>query len=1750
MTQESLSSLERFIGLLQTEGLSASGALERLRAENRPSESEVLRRLALVRTFDVGLYHQLVEDIDEAPAFADLVKLPEVDALSQAKGTYWLRGSAADNYLRDWNQREEELHQWHARLASFFSRERPSDVLNHIYHLLRANPEQGFDLFEKEFRISDERFDLARCLSLLGILNDPRVQLPEELAYRRRHRQRYYQARSLFADAYYRASTYYPRDSVHSAVERFFGSADHWILHLYATGGMGKSIFLRWLIARRLVPEGTACAKVDLDELPLELIRQQPWLLLIPIADQLNEQLGTFGKLLEQYKDQRMLLRAVSPGVSPPGPADLSSILGQSLQQQFISLLGSVHAERLVIVLDTLEGLTFHPGALAKVMRQLEEVQASVPALRLIIAGRYFIPERVPELSNLFTQSAELLSIERFSYREASEYLTQRGVVDPEVRDAIITKVREPLDEKDRHDGNLDAGSNPFKLSLMAELALSRTGITAPEVLSFPQVDLAYLLERVIKRIPEQPLRWAVRYGAIARQVTPGFIKAVLLNPLREALQGSPTGDEVKQHWPVGPDGYHEQDVWLPEPGREVTTAELWKDLQAYASERGWLTRVGDEAVKFHADVTVPMRDLLARQQIFCMLQRRARDHFERLAAEDPEHWDQWICEAVFHAFQVDGRAADSYWRKWLRTAPVSRDPSVRLTLAQEVLGPDYTLDECTPLRREDGDAPIVDEGTLLHAHTEAARALIDLIVNGRLAVAEAISDLTKHCMLAGELQPHPRTHNPTSSFLLAMISALSVSLGGSAVEALELTTKALKVASRRRDRLLLTMQQADLLATLDDSRAVPAYEKAIAQAPRQHAFGPRKRDLRRKLAAFLARKGDYRAARRHYETAIREAPQDGSRLELEHLLAEFLLQAGDPDSASPLVTALAELEHRIPGAGGAYLRLEAELAHACSTMELGLQRADLAVDRARSDEDIAHNRLTRGDLRAQVMQFSAALEDYEKVESVLVQQTQAASVEGLARVRLSAIRLHGRGMGNYAKALSMIRDAEELPGMRAPEFQVRLAIERLFALFHNPEAAADLRECWDELSRLSVLLAPMLRIKIVSAGLAARFIDAENLAADEFSDWLKAVQPPSARLRALSLLRYCPVLGLDPKRRRQLLRLVPPVDPKQPSFATACLQLAEIQRVLGDQDLAFETLQVLTQHHFPHNSEYLHLRVIQALSRLPSSDKRLTLLPSTETSSATAGGLTFLQAVKLVELIGIIPIEAEEYDITQTLPRAAEALSSDGIPNRWLVWLHLHWARLARLEGDRAQAESALIQARELCQRLGNGVRTQWVDQLLAGLYGEAPLSVPKRVSFELVLSPAGHGGRVPTEQQVSILEGITPLPGRRVNGALPNMLLTDWKTARENLADLLLTRRDRNVLRYPAMTPTVYLQVPFGPLAGVPWELIEFPGEAEHGPGHAPGIRYVARRQSGVFPRHTIRWVQASLNYLGLDNLPTDGVFTHQTKSAIERYQSSRGLPALGMIDDNLRATLRRDLEPEFGPSSAAILIVQPRETGQETAPLTYAMRGGFNLAQRYERTWRHVTVLTEPTPEQLRRRVLEVQPSVLYFIATMREEGGAIYLDFSRALQQEWDQTRTPFTTSKLDRMLSALPPTAPSPFVILDIAPSGGPWDTIVDLTLRNQFAAHLLQLDNCSGILATGLAQPRQLEPLAHGILEALTTGIVLGELAIQIRRLAADPWLTRSGRDELLGVLPFLATALFTNDADLPCIWMAPATSK
>jgi hypothetical protein len=699
-------------------------ALSLLQTPQPTGSTEASRRCALLRWFDARLYGFVCADVDDHPLFDNFVEGEAVQRLGPGRSS--LDEGTRARLLKEWQSKPDEWKGWNQRLGEYFLKDPdPNTRLDALYYLAASpRPEAAVPYFRKWYAESDAAFDMAQCNALLEILRLQQNWRGPALSGEWDKYRQYYSARMLFVDDYYKTGSYFHRQEPLTQFTNVVKAGtrspdDPWIFHIHATGGTGKTMFLRWLISRHLVPQHIACARVDFDDFKLREVVDYPLSLFVRIVDQWSRQVEgtTWTSLLEKLNREQQ-----TPGWN-------QGLLAEVRRQ----LRGSGIHGPIIVVLDTLEEATIAAAEWLKdCVAALRAIHNILPNLTLVLSGRYDLskPRREDKVqsSPKIIEPGEYVKYEllRFTEDEAYQYLANRGIPEGDVRAAIVARA-DAAEEPDTEGDSALAGRNPFKLAIFAELVLNRRTLTADDVMKFPRADIAYLIERVITRIESQPMRWVIRYGAIARHLTVDFIDNVLVPPLRMALRGD-LPDQANEA--LG-DAY--QDVWRPEPALadSVSGTGLWDQLKSYARERGWIAAVGTgdrSELRFHPEVIGPMRDLLRSQPVFSDLQQRACTFFEteaQRAEGDTRPFEaraadavRHTCEAVFHRFQLEGSAAQPYWLLKVRTAE-RHGPAYAIDVATEITGKDYSEARRFPLPQ------VSTPQTLVAAHCESADLLM-----------------------------------------------------------------------------------------------------------------------------------------------------------------------------------------------------------------------------------------------------------------------------------------------------------------------------------------------------------------------------------------------------------------------------------------------------------------------------------------------------------------------------------------------------------------------------------------------------------------------------------------------------------------------------------------------------------------------------------------------------------------------------------------------------------------------------------------------------------------------------------------------------------------------------------------------------------------------------------------------------------------------------------------------------------------
>ncbi|HYJ42607.1 MAG TPA: hypothetical protein VEW08_17585, partial [Steroidobacteraceae bacterium] len=893
--------------LAKLRGLEKGTTLDEALAMLRPPEPaaviETRRRCALVRAFDKDVYAELTRDLPDAPKLKDFVASNDVRRQGPQR---WAFDELTRNaLLRAWKLTDTDFRNWNGRLAKFFlGRNRPEERLDAMFHLAASpQPDEGAEYFEKWYAEADAKFDLAHCNALLEILRVREATRGTKLTRAWNDHRQFYQARQFFGDDYFKTGAYFERDEPLKKFEQLLkDGSKQWIYHVHATGGTGKTMFLRWLAARYLVPMHIPCARIDFDDFPLSGVLEYPNRIFTRIIDQLASQVpgGVLTALREKL--QREL---ESPGWNSNVPEEIGRQLrGANLQTN------------LVVMLDTLEDVTRTAKVWLKTclqtLRRLHELH---PRLVVVLSGRYDISVHT---NALLPGEAVVYELMRFSVPEADAYLAKRGIPKGDARTALVERAGENAELDD----DKLAGRNPFKLAMFAELALNKTGLTAEMVRQLPRVDIAYLIQRVIMRISSQPLRWAVRYGVVVRHLNKAVVDAVLLPALKEALRGKTADD------PNSALGDFSK-VWEPDPAlaETVTTDDIWNELKTYVRERGWISLSGSEAdgteeLRFHPDVVTPTRALLRDQTIYRDLQRHAAEFFHANSglddAQAPPDADAAVrnaCEAVFHRFQVDGPAARDYWHANLRKIEgwFGLDSAVRY--ASEICGPAFALAQVDPM------APFMNAAVLREAHCEAADLLLQTIAHRAIDSGAEFTQFQLHVEWAKAVATKHGLP-PVPKFLVAIHDAASAKTG----RAIEMLEEARRQALDPRERVFLTLVLARRVREESPQDSARYLEEALPDLPSARRVWVQAYSIAFELLRLYQALGDHGGVMRTLDTLRGAAGQQRMFLDpVDQAAAGYSLEIGDLETAAACIERLKSSS--VPPRRSAVTDLEAQLA-------------------------------------------------------------------------------------------------------------------------------------------------------------------------------------------------------------------------------------------------------------------------------------------------------------------------------------------------------------------------------------------------------------------------------------------------------------------------------------------------------------------------------------------------------------------------------------------------------------------------------------------------------------------------------------------------------------------------------------------------------------------------------------------------------------------------------------------------------
>lgn len=700
-----------------------------------PAARETIKHCAAVMTFDAGMYERVLRPAP-GPSLDELREARRVRPVAGRTDCYQLEPYLREGAWSAWWSDEQlppgsitvppALARYAGRLADDYRDTGQS--LEELRAVLLADAGRARDLFLELYARADEAFDLARAQDVIDVLSaeDRTHVLPVELARLRNEHQMFVSARSMWATAFHQTARYLSREKPERALTGLLGRLDGRVLQIVAPGGAGKTMQLRWFVARHCLRQWpmVPCAWIDFDVAdPLRAVRY-PWLLLVELARQLDVQIpgAPFRELVRDYERYLPLLsQAPEPDLVKVDEGTAAD--AEDIAYRFCATLAEARpaGAPVVLLLDTMEEVILRPTDAHGFTAMLDRVRREVPAVRLVLSGRYDLARRLGGARQRFGRLRSV-RIAEFSRAEARDYLTRvRGITRPDLVRAIVRKC----------DGL------PFTLALFGDVAEQDPMLRVAEVEDSRDPALLYCIVRILERIDDDRLRWVLRYGVVPRQLTMDFLEYVIWPYLIQGIEGTGGDYPAADDRPPRPTQIFQQDQYPPpDPGQ---LRRLWDQLRRYASQSSWVSHAGERAFTFHVRLRAPLREMLRAQPVFERLHRDAVAYYEQRAGSEPGQWARWTRDAVYHWFQLDVTVAERAWRDAISHAWTAGRPDWAEDLAADLLSADY-LDESAG----DRDRGTISARLRYEAHlqvaqvnAEAARAVQEGLDGPRWKTAE-----------------------------------------------------------------------------------------------------------------------------------------------------------------------------------------------------------------------------------------------------------------------------------------------------------------------------------------------------------------------------------------------------------------------------------------------------------------------------------------------------------------------------------------------------------------------------------------------------------------------------------------------------------------------------------------------------------------------------------------------------------------------------------------------------------------------------------------------------------------------------------------------------------------------------------------------------------------------------------------------------------------------------------------------------
>lgn len=1730
-----------------------------LMALRQPEDVALEQRAAALRWFDRGTFEVLRTQVVNGTN-VDFDRFVQQAAIEVAPGKaecYRIRDGERRTLLDSWRE-SPEFQTFNASLAEYHQRQQPNGSVEELQHLCAANGTHfaaAHTLFRRLFADAESRLDIARCTELIDIVDQPEHRLPADFkADLVRHRC-YVQARTLWAEEYFRTAAYYNRKTLEDALTALVAAdAARWILQIYAVGGMGKTTFIRWATSRFMAPARIACARLDFDHEHPTLLTDQLWWLVLKLARELNVQIpgGPFTELVKELAE----LERQSRDGAQLSAAHQTRYNEDALSRLTSSIVESAADTTIVILCDTLEQVELHhPAPLLALVERFAELHRECPNVRLLLSGRYNLEDesRLSGYKARFGAVTSTLEVDAFSAQEGHDYLTHsRGLPDDERVQAIVA----------RSDGV------PFKLSLFATIAQDDSELTAQAIRELEDVHVEYLIKRVVDRIGDGLLQWVIRHGVVPRRLTRAFLEDVMAPLLVDIQAGRSRADTgTDQLLPAHLRSKDRFRTGLLSDGA-LDVDRVWQELRRYAADYSWISEPKDwpDTLVFHGDVINPMRRLLQEQHAFDLLHERASAHYETRAEQDRANWAHWMCEAIYHRFQKDGPSAKLMWEVAYGRAVAAGDMRGGRQLAEELLGAEY-VDEDKPRRRRDG-RPMVTRDLLATAAFRAAWTGVHDARLRKLPFGDAAYAAADRRLSEAERWQKECGHQLLEPVRITLVRA-ALAVVRAPVEAARLLDS-VRAEVTPEQRAEFEELEGDVRSNREPAAAATHYRKAIAGltalAPTASVSSARYAQLRMKLSDAAQQAGDHWAASEAARDALKTAENLGDvalAADAQLRVANALLAAGEARRAVSVVSRGHRRDPSQSDDQSAALD-EVGLRALC---ELGEPlRARGRASRLFRDvfKNSAPTKITARLAYGYAIKASLHELFYENAEAAAAWRRARECWDALVRpdqafhCTMRCATLLVRKERELETAAQMISDAEREAAALGPSFLLEVSALEVERLSHvNPHRAT---VTFDQLLAQrgrNVSDSPEAVAAIARQAFVMGYRERE--AAEWLASALAPLSHAAARLRVLKTRDR----GLFPWSKEANI-LAPVLEPAIKGILARGRHVVDECAIatvyalwwLGRKDEAKSLLDRLAGRLRSAASLYplVELRVLaqrlQLEPRGPLFDKTLPRKFLDEFAAHPALRGHFLL------------IDAYARKGKGTPIKEIEALLGDpawlsGDARRWLS--HLRHPKLFK-DKDRPRVPASSVSyldfapstaspaaaEREASDRPGPDYTPPDVGTWVIAIARDGELVTIDRNGERSLERPIDERFHELTGASVA---GLTA-SGNTTPASTTTMRLVAAHGAGEQIRRLVLDDADIDAL---TSRVDLRLEMAHSLFGAIPWELASgADGKrlVEH-----PNVRSLYRAApSDVSARYLIAEAQAALHDLGNATLKVDQRLGRQTTAALRQFQQSRGLPPSGRLDAVTRGALRRAWAEAASRAERRVLIVQRSRRAQY-----FEMRGsvisGEDAADFYSEHGWVPEILADPTLEQL-RAALANKPDVLHLSASAAENPtlGGVFLDIGRdigdgleRLAFETAGVRTPMRSEGLSvRALASVLeplPSRTSPIIVLAPPMPSGPTEATRQLLLRNAFASDLFQLGVTPAIVATGLTEsPLEEDTTSARLVAGLSGDTPLREVVATMRAVPRHTGFVRSSA---------FAVALFVHDADyVPSAHLKPAKGR